>query len=170
MKKRTDINNRGFSLVELIVTIGIVSFLIAGFFIGFAILNNKSVEECSKKIQSKMENNRTTTMGKLNSNLKFYVSDGKIKVDETIDGNTSTSVVGDSSVSVTYDLKNGTDERNDVSLASEPLIVSFDRASGSLKETDADGRYLSYIKISNSDGSKVITLKVDKLSGRISVE
>ncbi len=169
MKKRTDINNRGFSLVELIVTIGIVSFLIAGFFIGFAILTNKSVEECSKKIQSKMENNRTTTMGKLSSSLKFYVSDGKIKVDETIDGNTSTSVVGDSSVAVTYDLKKGAVETNDVSLASQPLIVSFDRASGSLK-ADGSGNYLTYIKISNSDGSKVITLKVDKLSGRISVE
>lgn len=170
MKKRTEMNNSGFSLVELIVTIGIVSFLIAGFFIGFNILTNKSVEECSKKIQSKMENNRTTTMGKLSSSLKFYVNNGKIMVDETIDSNTSTSVVGDSSVSVTYDLKKGANERNNVSLASEPLIVSFDRASGSLKTSDAEGRYLTYIKISNSSGSKVITLKVDKLSGRISVE
>ena len=169
MKKRTKINNQGFSLVELIVTIGIVSLLIAGFFVCFNILTNKSVEECAKKMQSKMENNRTTTMGKLSSSLKFYVSGGKIKVDETIDGNTSTSVVGDSSVTVTYDSKNGADVENDVNLASQPLIVSFDRASGSLNK-DANDRYLTYIKISNSTGSKVITLKVDKLSGRVSVE
>ncbi|MBR6665977.1 MAG: type II secretion system protein [Lachnospiraceae bacterium] len=169
MKKRKEINNQGFSLVELIVTIGIVSFLIVGFFVGFNILTNKSVEECAKKMQSKMENNRTTTMGKLNSSLKFYVSGGKIKVDETIDGNTTTSVVGDSSVVVTYDLKNGTDERNGVNLSSEPLIVSFDRASGSLNKSDGS-RYLTYIKIAKSSGGKTITLKVDKLSGRISVE
>ena len=169
MKKRTDIDNQGFSLVELIVTIGIISFLIAGFVIGFNILTNKSVEECAKKMQSKMENNRTTTMGKLSSSLKFYVSNGKIMVDETIDGNTSTSVVGDSSVVVTYDLKNGADERNNVNLSSDPLIVSFDRASGSLNKSDGS-RYLTYIKISKTSGGKTITLKVDKLSGRISVE
>ena len=53
MKK---INNKGFSLVELMVVIGIMAIVASIFTYGFSLISDKQVDQCAKKIQMALEN------------------------------------------------------------------------------------------------------------------
>ncbi len=166
MKK---INNKGFSLVELIVVVGIIAIVSGVFTFGFSLVSNKQVDQCTKKIQISLENARTTSMGKSSVSLKFEYSGGKIYVNKSVvlNGNTTTtkSDIGDGALVVKYKLSNAT---NAVELKNNSLTgVSFDRASGALKPLPGDA-YLEYFEISN--GRKTTKLKINKVTGRVTIE
>lgn len=166
MKK---INNKGFSLVELMVVVGIMAVVAGIFVFGFSLISNKQVDQCTKKIQMALENARTTSMGKSNVSLKFEYSGGKIYVNKEVTLNNSTTKtkteIGDGALVVEYKKSNETDP---VSLKTSPLDkVSFNRSSGALKPLTGDV-YLEYIKISN--GKKTLKVKIEKLTGRVTIE
>lgn len=166
MKK---INNKGFSLVELMVVVGIMAIVAGVFTFGFSLISNKQVDQCTKKIQVSLENARTTSMGKSNVSLKFEYSGGKIYVNKKVvlngDTKTSKSEIGDGALVVEYKLSKESDMK---ALKDSTLDgVSFDRASGALKPM-ADTSYLEYITVTN--GRKTTKIKIDKVTGRVTIE
>ena len=166
MKK---MNNKGFSLMELMVVIGIMTILASIFTVGFSLVSNKQVDECAKKIQLTLENARTTSMGKKSMSLKFEESNGRIYVTKTINGTAGTKIeLGDGALTVKYttmDASGNTDEKDLDSAALDSVV--FNRASGALKPLTGDV-YLQYITITNN--RKTVKVKIDKLTGRVSIE
>ncbi len=165
-------NNKGFSLVELVIVVAII-VVIGGFaFTGMAILSSKPVDECAKKIQVALEGNRNTTMGKLSASISFYRdSNGDIYVEEVIDGATPYVKQIGSDVDVTY--KDAAGNSYSLPVSPSKLTMSFDRASGSLKPLSG-GSYVSEFVVSRGTpserGFRQLTVKIDKLTGRVSVE
>jgi prepilin-type N-terminal cleavage/methylation domain-containing protein len=133
--------NAGFSLVEVIVAVMILSVLggVAGY--GLSMSNGKPAEECARKLSSALSHARTSTMGKYRNTIKVSDTGSGIVVNEhiviTIDETDGTedrtsdrsSTVGAKNVKVEYSTDNGT-SYNDLST----LNIRFDSGSGKLNE------------------------------------
>lgn len=163
MKMMGKVDNKGFSLVELVIVMAIIVILGGAAFTGLSLLLSRPADECAKKIQVALEGNRNTTMGKYSSSIEFYADgDGYIWVREYIDGVPSEKKIGQNSVKVKYKLHGG----GEYTLGSTPFVVEFDRASGSLKE-NAIGKLKAFTV---TRGDRTITVSIDALTGRVSVE
>lgn len=158
-------DNRGLSLVELIIVMAIMAVLAGAVGLGVGLVSGKPADECANKLKSMMQNNRVTTMGKLSSYLELYVgADGCIYVDETIDGNTTTTKIGDAGVTVEYVTGDAPGSYN--TLGTTPIKIEFNRSSGAFKPFSGSN-YILEIKISKA--SVVRTLQLSPHTGKITM-
>ena len=165
-------NNKGFSLVELMVVIAIIAVLGGVFINGFYLISSKQVDQCAKKMQMALENARSTSMGKSNVDLKFYYSGGKIYVDKKLN-NDSTKItkteVGDDGLTIKYTYAPIVGTATEKNLSTNPLSgVEFDRASGALKPLSGTNNYLTKITVTN--GRKTVTVNIERLTGRVTID
>ena len=160
MKKLSKLENKGFSLVELIIVVAIIVVLGGVAFTGMSLLTSRPVDECAKKIQIALEGSRNTTMGKYSGYLEFTADSNGVYVKEYINGvaNGDKIRIGQSGVTVGVSAPS-----TSTSFSSTPYKVEFDRADGSL-ETDGP------ISFTVSNGSRTIIVTVDKLTGRVDLE
>lgn len=160
MKKLSKLENKGFSLVELIIVVAIIVVLGGVAFTGMSLLTSRPVDECAKKIQIALEGSRNTTMGKYSGYLEFTADSNGVYVKEYINGvaNGDKIRIGQSGVSVDVSTP-----ATSTSFGATPYTVEFDRADGSLK---TDGP----ISFTVSNGSRTIIVTVDKLTGRVDLE
>ncbi len=163
MKKMTKNGNTGFSLIEILIVVAIITILGFFAFTGVSLVTSRPVDECAKKIQIALEGNRNTTMGKFSASITFSADGNGIYMEETINGVSDGKVkIGQNGVNVTYKLS-GTE----VDLSATPVTISFDRADGSLNP-QGDGSYLQSFEVSR--GERKFTVTVDKLTGRVDLE
>lgn len=184
MKKRIR-DNRGFSLVELIVVIAILS-VIAGVSVSMlGVVPKARVNSCAKKLVSQLEKTRTNSLSFKDASLYLYRDTDGIYADLVIDkGGTSpvtlTERIGDKELTVKYTLADGTGggttyELGNVSDGGAKLILSFNRSSGAFKYPSImDGTGLGPTeqtvycnKITISYGSRVREIKLIPLTGKI---
>ena len=170
MKKTKKLKNQGFSLIELIVVIAIIAILTSIFTMGVSVLTNKAVQQCAKKIQVGLESIRTKTMGKESASISFYIDNkGNVYLQETINGVPNSAVqIGTAETKVSY-VKGTEPTATPTYLTTTALVIQFDRSSGSMKP-QGDGKYVSKFIVENSNGNKVLHVKIDKLTGKVSVE
>lgn len=170
MKKMSKMEDKGFSLVELIIVVAIIAVLGGVALTGMSLLTNKAVDECAKKIQIALEGNRSTTMGKYSGYLEFTADSNGVYVEEFINGASEGKIqIGQSGVSVTVSSqKVGEATAIDTTLSATPFKVEFDRADGSLKKQAVIDAYVTSFKISRGDREIIVT--VDKLTGRVDLE
>ena len=159
-------DNRGMSLLELIVVIAIVAILVGTIGFGIKLISGKPAEECANKLKAVLQSNRVTTMGKLSSELALYVDATGVYVTETIDGNATTSKIGDDGVVIEYRLA-GDPVGSYTTLGSTPLEISFNRASGAFNPEANTGKYVLEIRVIKAD--VVITLQLSTHTGKITM-
>ncbi len=169
MKKTKRLDNQGFSLIELMIVVAIIIVVTGAFAIGYSLISTKAVDQCAKKMQISIEGTRNTTMGKLSASVSFYTSGGKIMVDKEINGEHNISEIGGKDVVVKYVLTDGVSADPATLLTSTHLTMSFNRASGSLLPYSGS-KYVGEFIVSNKKGSKTLHIKIDKLTGRVTVE
>lgn len=171
MKKMVKIDNKGLSLVELLIVVAILAVLGGVALTGMSLLTSKPVDECAKKIQIALEGSRNTTMGKYSGYVEFTADTNGVYVQKYINGsaNGDRVKIGKSGVSVFVNSTIMGDESTTYtsSLSSVPLKVEFDRSDGSLV-TQAGMGYVTSFKVSN--GSRTIIVTVDRLTGRVDLE
>jgi prepilin-type N-terminal cleavage/methylation domain-containing protein len=168
-------NNRGFSLVELIIVIAIMTVMTGMVSVGTGLLSGRAARETRDKLLSSLESVRAQTMGKdeIQAELTYDASSGQYILKYTYNKTTVVSgtktttpieeskVIGtdkctiyyaDSSFSDTVDTAADCESKlgsNKVAEGSS-LKFSFDRSSGALKaETDASGAeyYIGHIYV-----------------------
>lgn len=179
MKKRK--NNKGFSLVELVVVIAIMGILVGLTGYGVSLISTKAADECAQRLQIMLERSRTTVMGKSDAYLELYTSGDKIVVKETIingDGTISEPKVveiGGSGVTLEYYLTENPSATDPVltgpiSLGTTPLKIAFSRDSGSLRPSTgsvADGNARYCVKFEITKGSKTREVTIVQLTGKV---
>lgn len=154
-------DNKGYSLVEMIVILAIMAALGGVVAYGLSLVGSKPVAQCARQMQILLEQNRTVAMGKENNTyvVIYKTSDG-VMAQEYINGSSSgkpPTKIGESTVDVTC---GGTPIGNTESTGTK---VEFDRGTGALR-----GNAEMVFVISR--GGKVSTLTVEALTGKVRIE
>lgn len=166
MMKRKKMGNKGYSLLEVIIVATILSVLLGVVFAGINLLNGRPVEECTKKIETSLKNNRVTTMGKLTASVEYGVdAEGYIYLTETINGEGTTKRIGEKGIEVSYSTNDGVSWTT--LDASNTLVVSFNRSTGGVKNLPTS---TTKLMITVKRGTKQMGVTVDKLTGRVSID
>ncbi|MGN1225760.1 MAG: type II secretion system protein [Candidatus Cryptobacteroides sp.] len=164
-------DNRGISLVEMIIVIAIMAVVSGGLAIGIGSALSKPAEECASKITDSLKNARISTMGKKTVELELYSASDGIYLKEKITGTGGTSTekkikIGQKGVDVTYQYS-GESTYNSLGGESAPLKLSYNRATGGFNESVV-GKYCQYIKVKK--GSREYTLELYNLTGKVEVK
>lgn len=173
MKKE---DNRGVSLVELIVVIAIMGIMIGVMGYGLGMVSKKPVDECAKKIETILNQNRTNAMGNTEAWVELYLnndSDKRVTVKTHLLNSTreglpdlreTEAVIGASDVGVRL----YTDASDPgITLGTGHRRISFKRDSGSLAG-DETGKVYTIIEIYK--GSYVRTIELDRLTGKVKLK
>lgn len=155
-------DNRGVSLIELLVVMAIMVVLAGGTALSINMVVNREANRCAENMKISLEKNRTSVMGRKNGRIAFFTdADGNIYYQEEFDYTsdvfpkdlTKATKIGKKNVQVTC---------NGVPLGTSGVVFEFSRL-GSLKE--GSGNTPIVIK----RGSRVFTLKIEAITGKISL-
>lgn len=153
-------DNRGYSLVEMIVIMAIIAALGGVAAYGLSLVSGKPVTQCARQMQILLEQNRTVTMGKESTYVMIYKTPTGVMAQEFINGSSSGKPpvkIGESTVDVTC---GGSPIGNTESTGTK---VEFDRGTGALK-----GNAEMVFVISR--GGKVSTLTIEALTGKVRIQ
>ncbi len=165
-------NNKGFSLVELVVVVLILAVLSTGIVVGVSYYKTADTTACSKKLVSALEKARLETMSRTEGSvvLKLYFDGAVYRADiYTVNGESSEPVeeiidsfeLADDSMTLKA-AKYTDDGITETGLSSidnaTGISIRFDKSSGIYKP-DNDGRYFSRIAIQGNGTESVILVK-----------
>lgn len=162
-------NNKGFSLVELIIVIALISILTGVSFVGLGYLYNTNVKSTVQKLDSSLQKVQSYTTAKSSGGRDiglvikkngdgFYVEYKGIagQQDEKIGGTNLTFnyYVGGSAVAID---------------STHPLEINFDRSTGGLLPLTNNGSdYCEKIEVS-LNGANKCTITISKVTGRTEI-
>lgn len=173
-------NDRGFSLVEMIIVVAIISLFagVAGY--GLSLSSGKAADECARKLAACIQHGRTTTMGKYRNIITISKESGsgqtvvkeevtiKIEDDGTEQKSERSSTVGSKGVKVEYSTNVIGEVRTYTELTEgSSITLRFDSGSGALKKTAPDDKYYTTFKISKANTVKYVI--IETLTGRVTV-
>lgn len=161
-------NNKGFSMVEMIVILAIMAILSVGAASMIYSWKSWSVSDTVQKLDVGLSDAKVDCMSKVSGDLHIYKGSDDLyymnvsgKEDEKL---------GDDKIKIYYsDSAGNTDEEID---ASTDLDITYDRATGGFKEIDTtasgDKIYCKEIKVTR--GSHTMIIKLEKLTGNHYIE
>lgn len=138
MKKQ---NNAGFSLVELIVTILIMSILIAGVVVSVVSMHRADAEKEATKIANVLEKARIQVLSRSEDTYVRLYADANGKYIALVQGGVPTVIKLDDKVTVAYKTDIGVET---TLTGSGEVNIYFSKSSGAFKNT---GYLVEYIKV-----------------------
>ncbi len=156
------VDNKGYSLIELVVVILILMIVAGGSIVGVGILSGRPADQCANSLNISFASHRISAMGQIYDPNNTYLkvrrgSDDCIYLEEKINGAGVETKICNKGVTFTYK-KNG----NTYSLNSgDSLKFCFDRSTGAFKIGDD----ISEINISKSN--KEYQMLLYNLTGKV---
>lgn len=167
-------DNKGFSLVELIIVVAIMAAITGVVGYGLNLSSGKAADECAQKLASSLQHARTSTMGKFKTTITISKDDDGVWAQETVTvANKDTGregeekvgervKIGDKNVKIVFD--DGTDITDWTGGGS--VSFEFDRSSGALKSVDMSAA----ISFTISKASKTRIVEIVPLTGKVTVK
>lgn len=172
--------DQGISVIELVAIVAIIAIIGGLSVYGLSMVSGKPAKQAAKKIQIILERDRTTSMGKIKTELFLYQGDdGGLWAKESVQYQQGGSLVSDEQVFKLAD--RGVEVffcayAEDVTYADSPLesllvsednavVIEFDRSSGSLKQPFPSGLIIYAVK-----GGSIYKITIEGITGKISVE
>ena len=182
-------DERGFSLVELIVVIAIISIIGAGAYSMLGLMNGKYARECATKTQAALSQTKVAAMSKSKGAALYDVyiriytdTNGSVYVDSVTGGGTAeeyrtTEKIGNARVTVSAvkgQLGTTASDTTTTLSAANEIIIAFNRADGTFNEVmpyeggvKQDGIY--WKQITFSQGSVEYVLELVPVTGKFSL-
>lgn len=166
-------NNKGLSLVEVIIVVAIMSVLAGITTIGLSSVISRPAEECGKKIVSTLRDAKVTTMGKRSCyvELSQATAGAPVYMTEYINGTAQIPVkVGEKNITVSITTEASTFDLSAV----QTIKIAYKRETGGFDKTtytqggSPKSEYLRTIVISK--GNKTYTINLAYLTGKITIE
>lgn len=175
-------NNKGYSLVELIIVIAIMAVVMSTLIFSISLVFSANAKTCANDIKSALAETKITSMGKNEAFVEIYrdASNGCIYSRQFMkreDGSwygKKAEKIGNARVYVAYCVDGG----SETELAEgDSIYLAYDRSSGSFRSTGTmqkdDGTSVAiayYSKIHVWGGNKNLQVSLIKLTGKVSVE
>ncbi len=163
-------NNKGFSMVELIVTIAIMAILTGSFVSAAGYLKYANAKAGAKKVNTQLSELRIDSMSKMQTPYMYLYNISGNTYMKVVTGNNAnaatisngildknTTKVGNTQIKVSCD---GT-----VISAGNQVQISMNKSTGAFQPSAPDE-----IKVESLDGSKSYTITLIKSTGRHSME
>lgn len=132
-KETMPLNNKGLSLVEMIVVVAILVILSAATALGISAVSGKPAEQCITELKTAIDSNRTVSLGKKDAQLVISKQSDGIHVTESYT-QSSSPVVNDRIIApASVDLSFSTDGSTYSMVDASGITIEFDRSSGSVK-------------------------------------
>lgn len=175
-------DNSGFSLVELLVAMAIITVMGSMLFIGMGIIPRTAAKSCANSLKAAIGQTRIMTMGKKETIFVLKRdTDGKYYTFEKYDDGNGTFVestpelCGKSTVIVSYHLEStGTDPLTDTNYyqmaEGDSMTLSFDRGSGKLLQGGAVGSNGLCDAIKVEGGGATYTIRIYTATGKITLD
>lgn len=133
-------HNNGFSIVELVVVIAIMSVIVGITSFGIGMLSGRQAQKASSRFGSNLDRIRTISMGKSSASLELYVTSTGVYTKETIDGAVRDEVMlGPSKVTCSYSYVTSEGATTVEMGVGDSITIIFDRSDGSLKSIYSSG-------------------------------
>lgn len=172
MKRQEKMNNKGFSLMELVVVIALLGIISVGGLVTMGLLFSASGKEASAKLNSALIKTRTESMSKASASVEIYEdTDSKYYVAYTISGNRQDPImIGDTRVEISYEDSNGSTKN--ITSGGNKLELSFERDTGAFKPIGSDAGNLPMYckKITVVSGHKTYVITCERLTGKTFVK
>lgn len=165
-------DNKGYSLVELIIVIAILVTLISGTIFSIGLVFNASAKACANDIKGALAKNKVTAMGRSEAMVEIY----KDSADQCIYSVQWTKVngswvkedpqkIGNARVYVAYTPEGGSETEL---AAGDSIKICIDRSSGSFR-ANSDGAAV-YSEILVQSGHRQYKITMTQLTGKVSLE
>ena len=176
------LNNKGISILELVVVIAIMSVIGVTLFLATSVATDRHVTSCTNKISTAIEQTRSLTLGKQSGKIKFWVNaNGEICAQLYINGTEYGNEVeiGHTGLTVkfiyVYAPNPGMVVRRELgSIGSGEIELEFSRSTGGVTRQVVGGTteiapeyLLKSIEVTN--GHRTMTITVDTYTGRVNV-
>lgn len=160
-------NNKGFSMIELVITIAIMGILTGSFVAAAGYLKYANAKAGAKKINAELSELRIDTMSKMqtpylylykidsNTYMKVVSGDDSATVGGTLD--TNTTRVGNVKINVFYTDSSG---EHQLGTSGSQIMIEMDKSTGAFKSG------YSSIRVASSDGKRSYTIKLVKTTGK----
>lgn len=134
-KKCLQLNNHGFSLLELLIVIAIIAVVTVATMFGINVLSKGNAKKMNKNLYSSISELKTTTMSKTGD---WKITIGKSGNEYVIttyqnDNVKETYKCSASRVSITYTNDDGSGSGTSYNLADDTMTIEFSREDGSCK-------------------------------------
>lgn len=170
--------NKGFSLIELIVVIALITVLMSVGILQMRMVRGYYAKQCAEEVEAQLNKVQITNMARKATELVIYKNVTDNEYYAKIIENKGTALekfterkLGRSSLEITYSMDSkDTDIRTLDGTA--PITIVFDRATGELKRmdgTNAIGCHRIWIKQRGND-QKVYTITIYQETGKIEVD
>lgn len=144
-------NEKGFSLLELIICISIIAILSSGVVMGIRVLRSNDMKKASATVKGTLNNTRTYCLSKQSANCEFYKTTEGLWCKVTVNGEViSDEKIAGAKVTIKYMISDTKAEYQvtdagvqDVETA--PLTIAFDHSSGALKAASDVGGHRTYL-------------------------
>lgn len=165
---RAVVDDKGYSLVEMIIVIAIMAVLVASVGLSVGLISTKPARKCADQLRAVLTEHRSRALGKADSKAIVRIGDkGEIFLDEYYQEDVKTAgitlakstVVGEKRVLLSYEEADGTV----VPMGpGDEVELCFDRNGGTLKSGPAIFR--------SAKGNKTYKVTIHKLTGKIDAE
>lgn len=153
-------NQRGFSLLELVVVIAIMGVVAVGGLLSMSLVFGQNVKSCYKELEGYLQKTRMMAMSKEDAKLKIYTKSDGVYVDLSTESREVK--IGKAGITVSYHDTDG--NTVDVTGTTE-LEISFDRSSGAFKPLEGStSNYCDEIKV--TDGERTYQLNLVPKTGK----
>lgn len=154
--KKEQLNNKGFSLIELIVIMIIVVILATAVVVAFVNSDTQKTKTSASLVSKYLDNvlNYSLTKGDAYFEIRYDSASGKYYVEDS-EGHSEKLASG---VKVSYDVENRENANNiPIDESNDTLKFSFNRTNGSFAPTES-GDYIKNIYLKSNDSTKVVHL------------
>lgn len=165
-------NNKGFSIIELIIVIAIISVLTGLSIVGIGYIYTSNVKSSVHKLDASIQKIQSYTLAKSNGGrdvgliIKQKTEDGCYYAELKGIGGQHDEKIGGKALKIECYVNGSSKVVSDTN----PFELYFDRATGGLlPQTNGGNDYCEKIVITSHGGNEC-TIKISKLTGRTEVE
>lgn len=179
-------NNKGYSLVEIIIVIAIMSILTGGVFFSINMVFGANAKTCANDIKSAISQCKVNAMGKSDASLEIYRSDkdqciyARQWIKESYGWQPKEpEKISNAKVYVTYAYITAKDNYIELD-DTKHIFIGFDRSSGAFKEAamlkESGGTVIIegydpvYYGFFVGGGRRKYDIKLEELTGKVSIE